>query len=153
MSRPQPTPGHAKLALFVGTWTGTENMYPSHWDPEGFVAEGCNTGRLALNGFALINEYEQRRDGEVTFTGHGVLTYDPRTDQYQMTWFDCLGTAPEMFVGKFEGEVLTLLSDRGEAQARLTYDFRQAGRWLGRMEMSTDGKFWNTLFESEYERG
>lgn len=153
MTTPQPTAGHGRLVRFVGTWSGTENMLPSHWDKDGFTALGRNTCRLALNGFAMIVDYEQVRDGEVAFTGHGVLTYDERTDQYQMTWFDCLGTAPEMFIGKFVGEVLTLISDRGEARARLTYDFSREGIWRGQMEMSTDGKFWNTLFEAEYTRG
>ena len=91
MSMSELTPGHAQFKKFVGAWVGTENMLPSHWDAAGFVAEGRNTGRLALGGFAMINDYEQRRDGKVTFTGHGVLTYDPDRDQYQMTWFDFSG--------------------------------------------------------------
>jgi hypothetical protein len=146
------TSGHLKLERFVGAWYGPEHMHPSHWDPVGFTAIGRNTGRLALRGFALINEYEQERDGQVTFTGHGVMTYDPANDIYQLTWFDCLGTAPEAFVGRFEEEVLTLTSRRGQVQSRLTYDFRTAGKWLGRMEMSDNGKTWRTMFEGVYTR-
>jgi len=150
MHTPEPTPGHQKLELFAGTWQGPEDMHPSHWDPAGFKATGRNTGRLALNGFALINEYEQERDGEVAFTGHGVMTYDAEKNLYQMIWFDCLGTAPETYSGRFEGEVLTLMSQRGRMQSRLTYDFSDAGQWVGQMEMSTDGESWNTMFDAVY---
>lgn len=152
MSTPRLTAGHLKLERFVGAWQGTEHMHPSHWAPEGFTALGRNTGRLALGGFAMINEYEQERDGQIAFTGHGVMTYDPESGNYQLTWFDSLGTAPEAFIGRFEGEVLTLVSRRGQTQSRLTYDFRTAGKWLGRMEMSADGKTWQTLFDGSYAR-
>ena len=107
MGMPKLTPGHARFEKFVGDWTGTENMLPSHWDPDGLVAGGRNACRLSLNGFAIMNVYEQRRGGEVTFTGHGVLTYD----------------------------------------------FSRKDYWAGRMEMSTDGESWNTLFAAEYTRG
>jgi hypothetical protein len=152
MSMPEPTPGHKKLEYFAGTWQGPETMHPSHWDPAGFVAIGRNIGRVALNGFALIFDYEQERDGVVAFTGHGVTTYDPDQDQYQMTWFDCMGTPPETFTGRFEGEVLTLLSQRGQMQSRMTYDFSDPEQWVGKMEMSADGESWNLMFDGVYIR-
>ena len=152
MNMPQLTPGHARFEYFAGTWQGPENMRPSRWTPEGFTATGRNTGRVALNGFAMILDYQQEKDGVVTFTGHGVLTYDPHTDTYQMTWFDCLGTAPEFYVGTFAGKVLTLASDRQGFRSRLTYDFSRPGRWLGRMETSPDGANWDLMFDAVYTK-
>ena len=64
------------------------------WDPQGGKATGRIRSRVALSGFALINDYEQERDGKVTFTGHGVFTFDPKEDLYTLTWFDCHGRAP-----------------------------------------------------------
>ena len=58
--------------------------------------------------FALINDYEQERDGKITFTGHGVFTYDPKADPYTLTWFDCMGVPPEVFKGRFDGDILKL---------------------------------------------
>ena len=74
-------------------------MEPSPWDPKGGAALGRITGRMALNGFALIFDYEQERNGVVTFTGHGVYTYDPKEDLYTLSWFDCMGVPPEIFKG------------------------------------------------------
>lgn len=152
MTMPELAPGHENLKRFAGTWTGDETMHASQWCPEPFVAQGTNAGRLALNGFAAIIDYEQRKDGQVTFTGHGVLTYEPGTDEYRMTWFDCMGTGPETFRGRFTGGVLVTESSRGPIRSRLTYDFREDGRWLGRMEMSPDGEHWNTVFDADYRR-
>ena len=64
--------------------------------------------RVALNGFALINDYEQERDGKISFSGHGVFTYDPKEDSYMLVWVDCMGAPPEIFKGQFEGDVLKL---------------------------------------------
>lgn len=152
MPMPSLTPGHENLKRFAGTWTGDENMHASQWCPEPFVAQGTNNGRVALNGFATIIDYEQRRDGQVTFTGHGVLSYEAASDEYCMTWFDCLGIGPEIFRGRFTDGVLVTESEAGPMRSRLTYDFREEGRWLGRMEMSADGKNWRTVFDADYRR-
>ncbi len=152
MTMPALTPGHENLKRFDGTWTGDEHMHASQWCPEPFTAQGTNTCRLALNGFGTIVDYEQRKDGQVTYTGHGVLSYDPEADACQMTWFDCMSNGPEIFRGRFDGDVLVLESRRGPMHSRLTYDFSEAGHWRGRMEMSPDGEHWNTMFEADYRR-
>ena len=73
MEMPTPSAGHRKLEKIAGQWEGEEKMYPSPWDPKGGIATGRINSRDALNGFALINDYEQERDGKITFSGHGVL--------------------------------------------------------------------------------
>jgi hypothetical protein len=152
MDMPKPGPGHKKLEMLAGTWKGEETMYPSQWDPNGGTATGRTKGRLALDGFAVIVDYEQERDGKITFTGHGVYTFDPKQDLYVLHWFDCMGSPPEVFTGRFEGDVLTM-SHGGPMHARMTYDYGQAGKLLSRMEMSGDGSEWKTLFDGVYTRG
>ncbi len=78
-------------------------MYPSPWDPKGGSAVGRIKSRLALNGFGLINDYEQERDGAVTFTEHGVFTFNPKEEVSTLTWFDCMGSPPEVFKGDSKG--------------------------------------------------
>ena len=153
MDMPRPTDDHLKLAKLSGQWRGEETMYPSQWDANGGTALGRTTNRLDLNGFALISDYEQERDGVVNFTGHGVMTYDPGKGEYVLHWFDCMGTPPEVFRGVFDGEVLTLAHGGPGMHARFTYDLSEEGRMKSRMEMSQDGGDWEALFEGVYERG
>jgi hypothetical protein len=79
---PKPTPGHSKMKALAGNWEGEEKMHPSQWDPNGGTAVGRSRARLSLGDFALISDYEQERDGVITFTGHGVTTFDPKEDLY-----------------------------------------------------------------------
>jgi len=108
MAMPRPSPGHRRLEMLAGHWEGKERMYPSEWDPKGGMALGRTTGRLALGGFAVITDYEQERDGAISFSGHGVYTYDPDTELYSLFWLDSTGSPPEVFAGRFTGDVLTL---------------------------------------------
>lgn len=149
---PTLTPGHRTLEKMTGHWEGEEWMHPSPWDPAGGTALGRTRNRLALNGFAVISDYEQVRDGAVTFTGHGVMTFDPGEDQYVLHWFDCMGSPPEVFVGRFNDDVLTVAHGGPGMHARLTYDLTEPGRMATKMEMSRDGVEWATLFDASYER-
>jgi hypothetical protein len=40
------------------------------------IASARHTGRMDLNGFGLIGDYEHLRGGVVTFSGHYVHTVD-----------------------------------------------------------------------------
>lgn len=152
MDMPKPSPGHLLLEKLVGTWEGEETMHPSEWDPRGGVAIGRNSHDLRLGGFALIADYEQERAGAITFTGHGVYTYDPKQDRYTLHWFDCMGSPPEVFTGGFDGEVLTLDHAGPGMHARMTYDLSTPGLMKGTMEMSPDGHVWKIFFEATYKR-
>ena len=152
MDMPQPGPGHSRMGKLAGPWEGEENMHPSQWDPKGGVAVGRTKSRLALNGFALISDYEQERDGVVTFTGHGVMSFDPKEDLYTLHWFDCMGSPPEVFVGRFDGDILSLAHGGPGMHVRMTYDLSNPENLRTRMEMSQDGAAWNTLFDGSYKR-
>ena len=152
MDRPKPSPGHLLLEKLAGSWEGEETMHPSHWYPKGGVSIGRNKHTIGLGGFALLADYEQERDGTITFTGHGVYTYDPGEDRFTLHWFDCLGSPPEVFVGGFDGDVLTLSHGGPGKHARMTYDYSTPGTMKGKMEMSPDGKAWKVFFEAVYKR-
>ncbi len=148
---PKITDQHIKMGKMVGQWEGQEIMHPSQWDPKGGIATGRMVSRLALGGFAVISDYEQERDGVITFTGHSVLTYDPGEAVFSHHWFDCIGSPPELFKGTFDGEILTVAHGGPGMHARLTYDLSDEKRLRSRMEMSSDGTEWGTLFEGAYE--
>ena len=152
MPMPTPAPGHKLLEKLAGDWVGEETMHPSQWDPQGGTAIGRNRHRIALGGFALVADYEQERDGVITFTGHGVYTYDPKADRHTLHWFDCMGSPPEVFTGGFDRDVLTLAHGGPGMHARMTYDHSTPDVMSGMMEMSPDGEDWKVLFEATYRR-
>ncbi|MBA3832129.1 MAG: DUF1579 family protein [Chthoniobacterales bacterium] len=152
MEMPKASAGHRKFERLTGQWEGEETMYPSPWDPQGGTAVGRIRSRLALNGFALINDYEQERNGAVTFTGHGVFTFNPNDEVYTLTWFDCMGSPPEVFKGDFEGDLLRLAHGGPGMHARLTYDLSAAGYLATSIEMSEDGAAWKRFFDARLRR-
>jgi Protein of unknown function (DUF1579) len=152
MEMPKPSAGHLRLEKIAGRWEGEEKMYPSPWDPKGGSAIGRINSRIALNGFALINDYEQERDGAISFTGHGVFTYDPKLDSYSLIWVDCMGAPPEIFKGSFDGDILHLAHGGPGMHVRLTYDLSEPGQLATSMEMSPDGSTWNRFFSGRLKR-
>jgi len=152
MDMPKPTPGHEQLSRLAGNWMGEEKMYPSQWDPKGGTAVGKMNSRIDLSGFAMISDYVQERDGTVTFAGHSVMTFDPKEETYTLHWFDCLGTPPEVFRGKLDGDTLVVSHGGPGMHARMTYGLGTPGVMTSKMEMSQDGAKWMTLFDGTYKK-
>jgi hypothetical protein len=150
---PRPTIEHERLAALAGVWIGQERLLPSPFDAVGGKAIGRFTARLALDGFYLIADYEQERDGQVNFRGHGVYGWDQRGRCYTMHWFDSIGIehdAPGL--GSWEGDTLTLVHEtRHTGSSRYTYVVAPSTYHL-RLEHSPDGKDWTTILEGRYER-
>jgi uncharacterized protein YodC (DUF2158 family) len=83
-----------------------------------------------------------------------VFTFRSADETWVLHWFDSIGSPPEVFEGRFEGDVLTVAHGGPGMHARLTYDLSGSGRLVSRMEMSQDGSAWNTLFDGSYrEKG
>jgi hypothetical protein len=152
MDMPKPTDAHRKLERLAGAWKGTETMQPSPWAPTGSQAEGRIQNRVALDGFALVGEYEQWKDGVAVFKGHGVTIWNPADECYEMYWYDSMGQPPEVFRGTWGGDSLPLISKNARGWARMTYTFPKPDRMVSRMEMSTDGKTWTTFFDGIYDK-
>jgi len=127
-------------------------MYEPSPDGKENVAIGRINSRMGIGGFALIHDYERERNGRVTFTGHGVFTFDSEEKLYELTWFDCLAARPTLFKGPFEGEVLRLTHHAPGIHARLTHDLSVPGYLLVSMEMGDDGVNWTKLFDARLVR-
>jgi hypothetical protein len=150
MEMPKPSPTHKKLELFAGTWAGEEKMHPSAWDPKGGVASASLASRVACEGFWVVGDYEQRRNGVVTFRGHSVFGCDDKSQEVVLHWFDSMGMGPDLFRGKFQGQILTLTCKNQMGTHRLTYDFSEKGTLRSKMETSQDGKQWAAMFDGIY---
>jgi len=151
MDLPKPGADHERLEKLAGPWAGTETMHPSPWDPKGGKAEAVTRGRISLGGFAVVVDYEQRRDGRVTFEGHGVYLWDGEAREVVLHWFDSMGGGREEFRGSWDGDRLTLTSKNPMGYARMLYDFSEPGRLSSAMDMSKDGESWSRLFDGSYQ--
>jgi hypothetical protein len=152
MDMPKPTEAHRELEKLAGSWIGDERISPSPWDPKGGTAIGRVQNRLALDGFVLIQDYSQERNGAVSFSGHGVFSWDGPGQCYVMHWWDSMGMPPGEFRGQFKDGVLTLTNDDNQMHSRATFDVSRPGKYLFRMEVSQDGSQWYPFMEGSYTR-
>jgi hypothetical protein len=150
---PKPGEAHARLGLLVGRWQGRETMFPAPWDPTGGTATAVVDNRVVLDGFAVVQEYQQSRDNGPGFAGHAVLWWDPAADQHVMTWFDAMSGTPTEYRGGFDGDVLTLTSAVAQGGfSRCTFDCRTPDRYVFMLEVSADGHIWTPVMEGAYRR-
>lgn len=154
MDMPRPGPEHLRLHAFAGGWTGMEKVHPSPWDPHGGAAEGRIRNEIVLDGFVVVQDYEQRRDGRVSFTGHGVMSWDAASAKHCMHWWDSLGGPVSVFTGAFAGDRLVLTAPLPQGASRASFDLAEAarGRYSFLMEVSPDGTKWFPFLEGEYRR-
>jgi uncharacterized protein DUF1579 len=152
MEMPKLTDAHRQIERFAGNWSGTETLHPSPWMPQGGKATGRLNHRRALDGFAVIGDYEQERGGKITFSGHSVYLWNPAEKCVELHWYDSMGQPPEVFRGTFSGNTIELKSKNAQGWARMTYDFSSPARLGSKMEMSEDGKTWKTFFDAVYEK-
>ncbi len=152
MHVPTPTIEHERLALLVGRWEGAERILPTPFDPEGGPAHGTWRTRMALHGFCLIADYEQRRGGVVNFEGHGVYGWHPRERCYTLHWFDSTGIeSGEPAFGGWDEGGLTLMHETTVGHSRHVYEV-DGDAFRFRLEHSPDGSEWMPFLEGEYHR-
>lgn len=149
MENPEPVREHRELEKLAGHFAGPERMHPSYWNPEAKKAESVTDARVALDGFAIVQDYEQLLEDGSTFAGHGVFRYDTASDTYEMHWFDSTGGAPRIFRGGFADRMLVLNGRAGDGWQRLTYDFNLDGGYRFKLETSDDGDNWNLALEGD----
>jgi hypothetical protein len=148
---PKPGPAHVQLNKLAGEWTGEEKLHPSPWDPAGGSAIGKVSNRVALDGFALVQHYEQRRDGQVTFAGHGVFWFDPEKSTTTLHWWDTMGGTVNVFTGGWTGDELAMTAVGPMGHMRCRFAVKGATyRFV--MEVSPDGKQWLPSMEGTYRR-
>lgn len=153
MDMPKPGDAHKRLGAFVGTWSGNETLHPSPWDPAGGPAKARLTNRSILDGFGVVQEYEQARGGKVTFRGHGVFWYDDQKKEFVLTWWDSMSGRPGEYRGQFNGNVLRLDCPMPQGgHSRTSFDLSKPGRYGFSMEVSPDGQQWQPAMDGTYAK-
>lgn len=154
MDMPKPNEHHRKIEALAGNWRGQEKIYPTPWDPKGGEAEADSEGQVILDGFCLLVDYAQRRNGKTGYRGHGVFGYDNKAAKYTMYWFDTMGGAPIMppAEGTWEGNTLSFVNKGEMGWGRYSYRFDSASSFRFMIEMSQDQKSWSPFLEGVFTR-
>lgn len=151
MEMPKPGPAHQQLAKLAGEWTGDEKIHPAPWDPKGGSAVGKCSNKVLLDGFVVVQDYEQRRGGAVNFRGHGVFFFDSEKKKPCLHWFDSMGGVAAMFTGDWKGDDLVMESRTPMGNHRCTFTVR-GNSYTFKMEVSPDGKQWLPAMEGSYKK-
>jgi hypothetical protein len=153
MEMPKPTEEHRKLHVLAGDWVGDEKLSPSPWGPGG-PAVGRYRGRVDMDGFFVVQDYVEEKDGRTVFRGHGVFGYDAQAKEYIWYWVDSMGFPPAApSRGRWEGDTLTFRSISPQGEGRYTYRFDGDSAYHFRLENSFDGgKTFTLLMEGSYRK-
>ncbi len=152
LAAPVPTEEHRRLAALAGEWTGEETVYPSRWIAGG-PATARVVARIDLNGFYLIQDTRQFRDGKESFATHGVFTYDRDDRLYKLFWHDSLGYfAPSPASGGWKDKTLTLVRGSLRGNARHVYEIVDADTYTMKIQFSPDSEGWADVLTGTYRR-
>ncbi len=147
-----PLPEHARLAAFAGEWSGEEVVFPSRWI-DGGPATSHTIARMDLNGFYLIQDGVQTRDGKRSFATHGIFTYDRDDRTYKLFWYDSLGyTPPSPASGGWVGNTLTLVRGSLRGNARHVYEIIDDNSYSLKIQFSPDAEGWADVLTGVYRR-
>lgn len=152
LDAPSPLEEHRKLAAFAGEWAGEEMVYPSRWTAGG-PATSRVVARIGLNGFYLIQDTVQTRDGKETFATHGVFTFDRDDRTYKLFWHDSLGYySPAPASGAWVGNKLTLVRGSLRGNARHVYEVVDNDSYTMKIQFSPDAEGWTDVLTGTYRR-
>jgi hypothetical protein len=147
-----PLAEHARLAAFAGEWNGEEMVFPSRWTAGG-PATSHTVARMDLNGFYLIQDSVQMRDGKPIFATHGLFTYDREDRTYKLFWYDSLGyTPPSPASGGWVGKTLTLVRGSLRGNARHVYEIIDDNSYSLKIQFSPDAEGWADVLTGVYRR-
>lgn len=147
-----PLAEHARLAAFAGEWNGEEVVFPSRWNAGG-PATSHVVARMDLNGFYLIQDSAQMRDGKQVFATHGIFTYDRDDRTYKLFWYDSLGyTPPSPASGGWVGKTLTLVRGSLRGNARHVYEIIDDNSYSLKIQFSPDAEGWADVLTGVYRR-
>jgi hypothetical protein len=152
MMMPSVSEQQRKLTeLFSGTWRGEETLYPSDWDPKGGPAFGTWIVRAAVDGFAVLVDYDEERDGKIVYRGHGIHGWDAKENTFFCYWFDNIGVMPTQAIrATLDGNRYSYESEVPTGRMRMTYDF--TGDKLEFRIDRNDGGTWNPMHVGRYTR-
>ena len=112
-----------------------------------------SSARMDLNGFYLIQDSVQVRDGKESFATHGVFTYDREDRTYKLFWHDSLGYySPAPASGGWAAKSLILVRGSLRGNARHVYEIVDDNTYNMKIQFSPDAEGWNDVLTGVYRR-
>ena len=148
-------PEHLKLHRLAGEWLGEEMVYPAAGDPGG-RASSHTIGRIELEGFFVVTDYVEEREGAAPYRGHGIYGWDPVSATYTMHWFDSLGSLSTTVARGRWSDAGELVFEQRTHRGYARYVYRFAPGtfdvYVFRIESSRDGRSFSPFMEGKYRR-
>jgi hypothetical protein len=108
---------------------------------------------MDLDGFYLIQDTQQTRDGKASFATHGVFTFDREDKLYKLFWHDSLGYfAPSPASGNWSGNALVLVRGSLRGNARHVYEVIDEATYSLKIQFSPDAEGWSDVMNGLYRR-
>jgi hypothetical protein len=138
------------LARFAGTFEGEDRIHPGPWNPEGGTGSTRYTNYMALDGLYLIQDTEQRSNGEIVYKGHGVFGWESHNQYFTKHWFDTSGNGYSWGTGTWDGDRIEF-NNKVRPQFRYFYSFVDDGfRFL--LERELHKNEWVPYLQGVYKR-
>jgi hypothetical protein len=153
----RPSDEHRRLHRLAGEWAGEEMIYASGPDRGGRASSRASV-QVILDGYFVVSDYIEEREGAPAYRGHGVYGWDPAARTYTMHWFDSMGSVPLQAARGQWGlkndveQELVFEHRTHEGYARYTYRFTSDDVYIFRIESSRDAKDWRPFMEGKYRR-
>jgi hypothetical protein len=136
-----------RLSFLVGELTGPEQVHATPWAAAG-AGVGTVSGRLALDGKALVQEQTQERDGAVAFRAVNVFMTEPANGAVLLYSFDSAGFPPDPPArGNWQGADLVLERTTGRGASRTTYTPDADGYRWSKAFRAPDASGWSPVVE------
>ena len=149
--RTEPLEEHRKLAAFAGEWPAKRWCIPRAGSRR--ARHLAVKARIDLNGFYLIQDTVQMRDGKESFATHGVFTYDREDRLYKLFWHDSLGYyPPSPASGGWTGKTLILVRGSLRGNARHVYEVVDDNTYTMKIQFSPDAEGWADVLTGTYRR-
>jgi hypothetical protein len=107
---------------------------------------------MAVDGFFLIQDYEQRDGERRSYQGHGVFGWDAQRDEYTWYWADSFGGTPSPSRGREADGTWLFESTNPYGEACYTWRLEAPDRVAFSIENRAPGADWVRFMIGHYTR-
>ena len=158
VAQPGPTDEHKILQKDVGSWDANIKIWPQ---PDAEPMQSTGTEKNEMIGDMWIVSRFDGKIGDMSFTGSGVVGYDPAEKKYVGTWIDSMTPSLTVMKGDYDAakKTMTMTGDMRDHASGKTVKTKQVSRYTDddtrvfEMYMPGEGggKEWK-MMEIEYKR-
>lgn len=147
------TASHHRLHQLAGVWHGDDQIINSGFNANYGNCQTVLTMRIALDGYIIIADAIQTRDGVEVYRTHRIFGWDERIQKYTLHHFDTDGLN---FSTRAEGDwidsTLALIQSTPYGIMRQEFTFTSTNSYNFEVSLSDYGEDWLLLAQGTYQR-